>query len=278
MQLLSMVHLDALHARYPAQLSGGQRQRIALARALAVAPSVLLLDEPFGALDAKVRKELRRWMRRLHEELNITSIFVTHDQEEAMEMSDRVVVMSHGRIEQVGTPEEVYLQPSNAFVYDFLGHYNEFPAWQLPDGTLLLQEGDHVEMGGAASDGLLGSTSRKWLEKLPAVSRLVAGLRRTGEEAIEEAPAPQQNAPSMGAAVKVFCRPHELLISKNREAGTVAATIVHLNPAGPLVKVELERPNGVLLDAELQKKDLDQIGAQKGDIVYVRPKEMKVFS
>jgi sulfate transport system ATP-binding protein len=103
MKLLRLVHLDAFHDRYPHQLSGGQRQRVALARALAVEPKVLLLDEPFGALDAKIRKELRRWMRRLHDEMHITSLFVTHDQEEAMEVSDRIVVMSHGRIEQTGT-------------------------------------------------------------------------------------------------------------------------------------------------------------------------------
>src|SRR5690606_18428948 len=108
LSLLSLVQLDWLADRYPSQLSGGQRQRIALARALAVEPRVLLLDEPFGALDAKVRKELRRWLRKLHDELHITSIFVTHDQEEALEVADRVVLMDHGKVEQVGTPEEVY--------------------------------------------------------------------------------------------------------------------------------------------------------------------------
>ncbi len=108
MDLLALVHLDQFYDRYPSQLSGGQRQRVALARALAVEPKLLLLDEPFGALDAKVRKELRRWMRRLHDEIHVTSIFVTHDQEEAMEVADRVVVMNKGRIEQIGTPEQVY--------------------------------------------------------------------------------------------------------------------------------------------------------------------------
>jgi sulfate transport system ATP-binding protein len=125
-ELLALVQLDWLADRYPAQLSGGQRQRIALARALAVEPRVLLLDEPFGALDAKVRKELRRWLRRLHDELHITSIFVTHDQEEALEVADRIVVMNHGRVEQQGTPEEVYAHPLTPFVYDFLGSVNLF--------------------------------------------------------------------------------------------------------------------------------------------------------
>lgn len=125
-ELLQLVQLDWLANRFPAQLSGGQRQRIALARALAVEPRVLLLDEPFGALDAKVRKELRRWLRKLHDELHITSIFVTHDQEEAMEVADRVVLMDHGKVEQVGTPEEVYNHPATPFVYGFLGSVNLF--------------------------------------------------------------------------------------------------------------------------------------------------------
>ncbi len=125
-ELLELVQLDWLADRYPPQLSGGQRQRIALARALAVEPKVLLLDEPFGALDAKVRKELRRWLRRLHDELHITSVFVTHDQEEALEVADRIVVMNHGKVEQVGAPAEVYDNPATPFVYQFLGNVNLF--------------------------------------------------------------------------------------------------------------------------------------------------------
>jgi sulfate transport system ATP-binding protein len=126
LELLKLVQLDWLADRYPHQLSGGQRQRIALARALAVEPRVLLLDEPFGALDAKVRKELRSWLRRLHDDMHITSVFVTHDQEEALEVADRVVVMNEGRIEQLGTPDEVYEKPASPFVYEFLGHVNLF--------------------------------------------------------------------------------------------------------------------------------------------------------
>jgi len=124
--LLHLVQLDVLAGRRPSELSGGQRQRVALARALAVKPKVLLLDEPFGALDAKVRKELRRWLRRLHEEVHVTSVFVTHDQEEALEVSDRVVIMNEGRVEQSGTPEEVYENPATSFVYGFLGDVNLF--------------------------------------------------------------------------------------------------------------------------------------------------------
>jgi sulfate/thiosulfate transport system ATP-binding protein len=125
-RLLELVQLEAMADRYPSQLSGGQRQRVALARALAVEPQVLLLDEPFGALDARVRKELRRWLRRLHDELHVTSVFVTHDQEEALEAADRVVVMNQGRIEQIGTPAAVYARPATPFVYDFLGDVNLF--------------------------------------------------------------------------------------------------------------------------------------------------------
>ncbi len=123
--LLKLVQLDWLSDRYPSQLSGGQRQRVALARALAVEPKVLLLDEPFGSLDAKVRQELRRWLRRLHDEIRVTSVFVTHDQEEALEVADRVVVMNAGRVEQIGTPEDVFERPATPFVLKFLGHVNE---------------------------------------------------------------------------------------------------------------------------------------------------------
>ena len=134
--------------RYPSQLSGGQRQRVALARALAVEPKVLLLDEPFGALDAKVRKELRRWLRRLHDEFHITSIFVTHDQEEALDVADRIVVMNEGKIEQIGSPEEVYDHPNSPFVYDFLGNVNLFHG-RLQNGKLL---NVHVDMDAADLD------------------------------------------------------------------------------------------------------------------------------
>ena len=153
--LLDLVQLGWLSERYPGQLSGGQRQRVALARALAVEPQVLLLDEPFGALDAKVRKELRRWLRRLHEELHITSIFVTHDQEEALEVADRIVLMNRGRVEQTGAPREIYEEPASAFAYGFIGTVNEFQGHiegahlrvgddLLPHGATGLKEGRDV--------------------------------------------------------------------------------------------------------------------------------------
>ena len=130
-KLLKLVQLDNLGGRYPNQLSGGQRQRVALARALAVEPKVLLLDEPFGALDAKVRKELRRWLRKFHEEIHLTTVFVTHDQEEALEIADEVVVMNQAKIEQVGTPQEVYDRPASPFVYQFLGNVNVLSSQSL---------------------------------------------------------------------------------------------------------------------------------------------------
>jgi sulfate/thiosulfate transport system ATP-binding protein len=127
-ELLDLVQLSGLGDRYPSQLSGGQRQRVALARALAVEPKVLLLDEPFGALDAKVRKDLRAWLRRLHDEVHVTTVFVTHDQEEAMEVSDKIVVMNKGKVEQMGTPAEIYDRPASAFVMSFIGPVNVLPS------------------------------------------------------------------------------------------------------------------------------------------------------
>src|SRR5690242_4217427 len=144
-ELLKLIQLKNLSGRYPSQLSGGQRQRVALARALAVEPKVLLLDEPFGSLDAKVRLELRRWLRQLHDEIHITSVFVTHDQEEALEVADRVVVMNEGRIEQVGSPDEVYNHPASPFVYNFLGNVNLFHGRVEEDKTYIHEaETGHV--------------------------------------------------------------------------------------------------------------------------------------
>ena len=138
-ELLRLVQLDGLENRYPSQLSGGQRQRVALARAMAIEPKVLLLDEPFGALDAQVRKDLRRWLREIHDETGHTTVFVTHDQEEALELADRVVVMSQGRIEQVGTPDEIYDRPTAPFVHRFIGGASELPV-RLEDGQVWLDD------------------------------------------------------------------------------------------------------------------------------------------
>jgi sulfate transport system ATP-binding protein len=159
-ELLDLVQLDWLANRYPSQLSGGQRQRIALARALAIEPRILLLDEPFGALDAKVRKELRQWLRSLHSEINVTSIFVTHDQEEALEVANRVVVMDKGRIEQIGTPGEVYDDPATAFVHGFIGESVVLPV-EVCDGC--------VRLGGKtlsiAADGVPCGASKLFIRR-----------------------------------------------------------------------------------------------------------------
>jgi sulfate transport system ATP-binding protein len=160
-ELLKLVQLDWIADRYPHQLSGGQRQRIALARALAVEPKVLLLDEPFGALDAKVRKELRRWLRRLHDEMHVTSVFVTHDQEEAMEVADRIVVMNHGRIEQDGPPDEVYDHPATPFVLQFLGDVNIFhgrAGAQAKGGEVAFVRPHELDVVGAPAEGSIAAT------------------------------------------------------------------------------------------------------------------------
>ncbi|WP_370616038.1 sulfate/molybdate ABC transporter ATP-binding protein [Mumia sp. Pv 4-285] len=152
-EMLSLVHLEQFADRYPAQLSGGQRQRMALARALAIEPSVLLLDEPFGALDAKVRKELRDWLRRLHDEVHVTTVFVTHDQEEALEVADQIVVINQGRIEQIGTPDELYDQPASDFVLSFLG-----PVTTL--GGRLVRPHDIEVTAAPVPDAVPGTVSR----------------------------------------------------------------------------------------------------------------------
>ena len=155
-ELLHLVQLDTMAARFPHQLSGGQRQRIALARALAVEPKVLLLDEPFGALDAKVRKELRRWLRRLHETMHVTSVFVTHDQDEAMEVADRVVVMNRGRIEQDGKPDEVYDHPATPFVLQFLGDVNVLRRRE----EVSFARPHEIDVVASAEPGSIGATLR----------------------------------------------------------------------------------------------------------------------
>jgi sulfate transport system ATP-binding protein len=150
-ELLELVQLPGLADRYPAQLSGGQRQRMALARALAVEPSVLLLDEPFGALDARVRKELRAWLRRLHDDVHVTTVFVTHDQEEAMEVADRIVVVNHGRVEQAGGPRDLYEHPSNAFVMGFVG-----PVTRLGDSFIRPHDVElRLEPNGTTSEAMI---------------------------------------------------------------------------------------------------------------------------
>jgi sulfate transport system ATP-binding protein len=182
-RLLELVQLDWLADRYPPQLSGGQRQRIALARALAVEPRVLLLDEPFGALDAKVRKELRRWLRRLHDELHVTSIFVTHDQEEALEVADQIVVMNKGRVEQIGAPDEVYNHPASPFVYGFLGNVNLFHGrvheGVLEAGGISFAAPDHAAARDATGVGFVRPHDIEIDRYTPDAEGIVVKLKRS---------------------------------------------------------------------------------------------------
>jgi sulfate transport system ATP-binding protein len=185
LELLDFVQLAGLAERMPAQLSGGQRQRVALARALAVRPRVLLLDEPFGALDARVRKDLRRWLRKLHDELHVTSVFVTHDQEEALELADRVVVMNRGRIEQVGSTDELYERPASPFIFDFLGDANVLPV-EVRGRSVLLPGAeqplalDAIHPSGPADVYVRPGDLRLAEPGAPGVDVVVASVHRTG--------------------------------------------------------------------------------------------------
>ncbi|MBF6560012.1 MAG: sulfate ABC transporter ATP-binding protein [Candidatus Binataceae bacterium] len=235
-ELLKLVQLEWAGERYPSQLSGGQRQRIALARALAVEPRVLLLDEPFGALDAKVREELRRWLRRLHDELHITSIFVTHDQEEALELANRVVVLHNGKIEQIGTPDELYHSPATPFVYNFLGNVNLFHG-RIEDGQVYIR-GTSLPANGGQPD----------------------------------------LAHANGKDAMVYVRPH--LLDMNLRPivkGAFAATVRHINAAGPKVKVELTSQWGDPVQVEIDHDRLRELQLEPGVEVYLSPRENRVF-
>ena len=220
-ELLELVHLSQFAHRLPSQLSGGQRQRMALARALAVEPSVLLLDEPFGALDAKVRKELRDWLRRLHDEVHVTTVFVTHDQEEALEVADRVVVLDKGRVQQSGTPEQVYEQPVSAFVHEFIGETVTLPVaidagavhfgsrrldldpQGLPDGRArLFIRPDEVSLVAAGAGALLEGTVRR-VQGLGGARRVEIALREQdgADELVIEVDAPRQQRFAFGEQV-----------------------------------------------------------------------------
>jgi sulfate transport system ATP-binding protein len=183
--LLRLVQLEGMANRYPAQLSGGQRQRIALARALAVEPQVLLLDEPFGALDAQVRAELRRWLRRLHDEIHVTSVFVTHDQEEALEVADRIVVMNRGKIEQSGTPDEVYEHPANPFVLNFLGNVNLFhgrlQSEQGAGSSVAYVRSHDIEIDRSPLDSTALKAEIRHIRKLGPSVRVTLAMEENGE-------------------------------------------------------------------------------------------------
>jgi sulfate/thiosulfate transport system ATP-binding protein len=256
-ELLRLVQLDWTAGRYPSQLSGGQRQRVALARALAVRPRLLLLDEPFGALDAKVRQDLRRWLRGLHDELHITSVFVTHDQEEALELADRVVVMNEGRIEQVGRSDEVYHHPATAFVYNFLGNVNLF------HGRM---EAGRVHLG----DTVLRVDSHPYTDSTPPRWRGESGETKDRQQPVANG--------SAGNAV-LYVRPHLLDIELRQNGGGdhFLATVVRINPAGPQVKVELRAQWGDPVQVEISHERFTSLNLTPGAQVYLHPREAKVF-
>ncbi|MGY8525264.1 sulfate/molybdate ABC transporter ATP-binding protein [Paracidovorax citrulli] len=243
-ELLAMVQLDGLGQRYPGQLSGGQRQRVALARALAVQPRVLLLDEPFGALDAQVRKELRRWLRKLHDELHITSLFVTHDQEEALEVADRIVLMHRGRVEQTGSPAQVYGRPQTPFVYGFLGNVNRLHGELAGNGALL-----HT---GAA-----------------VLSVPDGGGNGAGDGAARS-----------GAAI-AFVRPHEFELERGTDGGGkggIATTLRRALALGPVAQLELEREDtSELIEVAVPLERFERENFREGDRLSARPRAMRVF-
>ena len=251
MSLLKLVQLDWIADRYPSQLSGGQRQRIALARALAVEPKVLLLDEPFGALDAKVRKELRRWLRRLHDELHVTSIFVTHDQEEALEVADRVVVINQGKIEQEGTPQEVWDSPASPFVYGFLGDVNLFKG-RAKDGRVELQDGMQLDCS----------------ELEGVVDRNAFAYVRPHDLEVERY-SPGQNTDGTG-------RTTGLVVQLSR------AIVV-----GPIARLELvlaeetrasrDAEAEQVIEAQIPAQQFHAMGLREGETLVVTPRRAKVF-
>ena len=217
-ELLDLVQIDWLHDRYPAQLSGGQRQRIALARALAVEPKILLLDEPFGALDAQVRKELRRWLRRLHDELHVTSIFVTHDQEEVLEVADRVVVMNKGRIEQTGTPDEVYAAPATPFVYQFIGNVNLFHSrdhapWSEQHGDAVAYVRPHdIDISATPQDGTALPVKVKLVRAIGSMVRVEVAADGSSELIEIELSRERFDAAPLREGDKVFIRPRQFKV------------------------------------------------------------------
>ncbi|WBY01926.1 sulfate ABC transporter ATP-binding protein [Ramlibacter tataouinensis] len=241
-ELLGLVQLDWLADRFPAQLSGGQRQRIALARALAVEPKVLLLDEPFGALDAKVRKELRRWLRRLHDELHVTSIFVTHDQEEALEVADRVVLMNAGQIEQVGSPQAVWDHPASPFVYGFLGDVNTFHGrahqGQVHLEGLQLQAPEHADAENAKAFAYVRPHDLDVQRYTPGARGIVAQLSR---------------AIVVGPIARL-----ELLPVDDTQAADPAR-------------------QDTVIEAQVPAQQFRELGFQEGDTLVVMPRRARVF-
>jgi sulfate transport system ATP-binding protein len=247
-ELLGLVQLDWLAERYPSQLSGGQRQRIALARALAVEPQVLLLDEPFGALDAKVRKELRRWLRRLHDDLHVTSIFVTHDQEEALEVADRVVLMNAGLVEQIGSPQEVWDHPASPFVYGFLGDVNLFHG-RAHEGEMLIGE-DQQGLRLATPEHQDVQDAKAFAYVRPhdlEVQRFVVGL------------------------------------SAAEQPRGIVAKLTRAIVVGPIARLELlpvdasAAGSGEIIEAQIPAQQFTALGLKEGETLLLTPRKARVF-
>ena len=249
--LLDKVQLAPLAKRYPHQLSGGQRQRVALARALATQPKVLLLDEPFGALDAKVRKELRRWLRQIHHDMGVTSIFVTHDQEEALEVADRVVVINQGRIEQQGTPQQVWDNPASPFVYGFLGDVNLFKG-RANDGRVYLDDGMQLESPEAqhADD-----------------ARAFAYVRPHDLDVERYSP---------GQALDAHGRPRGIVVQLARAIVVGPIARLELIPEGDTQSAD-NAPSDALIEAQIPAQQFHEMGLREGETLVVTPRRAKVF-
>ncbi|MDA7705651.1 TOBE-like domain-containing protein [Rickettsiales bacterium] len=277
-KLLDLIRLKHLSHRYPSELSGGQRQRVALARSLAIKPKYLLLDEPFGALDAKVRKELRTWLRRLHNETDITTIFVTHDQEEAMEVADKIVVMGEGRIQQIGDSGDIYHKPNNMFVYNFLGEYNEFAGFKDSDGELHLSTTDKVNFSQEFARKI---HPRNWINKYVSVNSKILA-KKIGIKNPEKNIEPNKSKPKKSKDsnyITIFARPHEMHIDRKREfEESIESELSHVNPAGFSVKLEFQAKNIFkLIQVEITHEFAEELNLKIGDIFYIRPKKLRTF-
>lgn len=258
-ELIELVQIDNLQDRFPHELSGGQRQRVALARALAVEPRILLLDEPFSALDAKLKIELRRWLRNLQKKSKITIILVTHDQEEALDVSDRIILLNKGQIEQIASPKEIYHSPCNAFVYNFLGNYNVFKAIKDKTGKISIINNEESQL----------VAHEKWYNKHKIVSNIVSIFQPNKTKSINNV---------AEEYFEIFVRPHDIEIStKPLKDESIEATITHLNLAGPLVKLELESPGYEFIEVELSQENFEKFELKKGDKVFARAKQITMF-